>query len=122
MKSKKKTIIIVVFIIAIILGILLTFMYQKSYSGVNYYTKITTEGRRIKIPLENNQSLVDYQYNQTAYDDLGQAKQVEFNANKDRPLKLNSYLQLVYNEEKGVVSWQEVNFDQLPEAVQPLLK
>lgn len=122
MKSKKAGILIVFLIIAVVLGILLTFIYQKSYTGVDYYTKITTNGKRIQIPIQNGAPLVDYQYNQKAYNDLGESLEVEFNANKDRPLKLNRYLKLVYNENKGVVSWEEVSFDQLPETVQPLLK
>ena len=87
---------------------------QVDYGGVQYYTRITTDGRKITQKDDRGRSHVDYQYHQTAYDQDGKAKTIKFNGNKTRPLRRGAYLALTYNPNKGVTKWAAVSAQDVP--------
>lgn len=45
-------------------------------------------------------------------------KKVDFNGNKSTPLKRNAYLKLIVNKNKGVVSWEKVAKNEVPDKAQ----
>ncbi|GIO41411.1 YxeA family protein [Paenibacillus apis] len=56
-----------------------------------------------------------YNYEITAYNDKGQEKKLDFSAGKQ--LKEGAYIQLYYTLIRGVTHWEEISFEDLPEAV-----
>ena len=57
-----------------------------------------------------------YAYDLPGYDEKGSLQQLKFNANQDRPLKMNAYLKVIYNDKKGVTDWQRVPRAEVPKA------
>lgn len=91
--------------------------------GDEYYVKITTDGTRIEDKYDSGEKYIDYQYEMTTYDKDGQAKELTFKANKERPLRKNAYLALTYNTNKeAVTSWKEVAEADVPQKALSQLK
>lgn len=57
----------------------------------------------------------DYEYKLRAYDAHGKMQDVSFKANK--VLRDNAYLKLETKAIRGVVFWEEVSYDELPQDV-----
>lgn len=72
-----------------------------------YYAMITDPGVQDK-----NER---YDYELTAYNEKGKEKKLEFSAGK--PLRKGAYVELYYTRIRGVTYWEEVTFEELPEAV-----
>lgn len=92
---------------------------QQYYSGKTYYTQIITTGQKRVAKDSEGQKHISYQYKQLAYDAQGKAKKVNFNGVKPTPLAHAAYLALKVSPIKGVVAWQKVTPDEVP---QPALK
>jgi len=73
-----------------------------------YYTMIASSGS-----LDANKR---YDYEVIAYNERGKEKKLKFSASKE--LKEGAYIRLYYTVIRGVTSWQEVSFQELPDAVQ----
>ncbi|MCC2337920.1 YxeA family protein [Bacillus tropicus] len=73
-----------------------------------YYTKISGSG----VQGENRR----YDYEVIAYDEKKKQKELSFSAGKK--LREGAYIQLYYTMLRGVTSWKEVSFKELPETVQ----
>lgn len=58
----------------------------------------------------------EYEYELRAYDKHGKMQNVSFKANKI--LREDAYLRLETMSIRGVVSWEEISFDELPPDVQ----
>lgn len=58
----------------------------------------------------------EYEYNLRTYDEHGRMKNLTFRANKK--LRDEAYLRLETNALRGVIFWEEVNYDELPKDVQ----
>ena len=52
----------------------------------------------------------------TGYNEKGEAKEMEFTGSHN--LRHDAYLRLVYNDKKGVTSWEEVQKQDIPQKVQ----
>ncbi|MFD1429476.1 MULTISPECIES: YxeA family protein [Lacticaseibacillus] len=107
------------FLIGLVVLVVLVFGGLKLYSvtnygGTSYYTQITTDGKKITQKDDNGATYTDYEYTLVGYDENGAPRTLNFNANKARPLKKNAYLKLVYNEKKGVTSWEAVDDVDVP--------
>lgn len=90
-----------------------------SYGGTTYYTKITNTGKESK----GDQGDTQYEYQLTGYDDKGNARKLKFSAfHRDKPLKLNAYLQVTYNKSRGVTRWQSIPEAKIPDAAKEKLK
>ncbi len=59
----------------------------------------------------------EYEYNLTAYDEHGKMQDVKFTAYKE--LREDAFLRLDLMWLRGVVYWEEVQYDQLPLDVKP---
>lgn len=95
------------------------FMLYKSYSGSDLYTVVAKEGTKENVSTRDGGGYVDYKNNLKAYDADGNEKDVEFYGaggdRQDRPLKVGAFLKLSYNDGKGVLSWEEISKDNIPE-------
>ncbi len=102
--------------LVIIIGICLSmfFMNPEKLTPDNpagktvYYTMITGSG----VQDDNDR----YDYELTAFNEKGEEKKLEFSAGKQ--LRKGAYIQLYHSRFRGVTHWEEVNFEELPEAVQ----
>lgn len=83
-----------------------------------YYVQITMDGKE-KITKADNEKYIYYEYNLPGFDEDGNEKEMEFNADKN--LRKEAFLRIYYSDKKGVTSWQEVQRDELPEKVKAKL-
>ncbi|BAN75381.1 MULTISPECIES: YxeA family protein [Lacticaseibacillus] len=105
-------------VVLIVLGFGAMKAYQHfSYGGPSYYTKITEKGKESNDSEGNKQ----YDYKLTGYDEKGQAKQLKFKVYRDRHLKMNAYLKMTYNKNRGVTRWQSVPSKDVPKAARQKL-
>lgn len=91
------------------------FTYQYYYGGSDYYTQITTAGDHDSAI--SNDGVVEniYRYEQTAYNAQGDSKAVTMEEYRSTPLKEGAYLKLVVNPNKGVLRWEEIDKEQVPQ-------
>lgn len=91
--------------------------------GSTYYTQIDnskaeqpgdTDG---VINLQGSGGL-QYSYTLPAYDEKGGEKEITFGASKE--LREGAFISLNVMPFRGVLNWQEVQYDELPDAVQAL--
>ncbi|NOU64083.1 YxeA family protein [Paenibacillus sp. LMG 31461] len=83
-------------------------MPENSAGKTIYYTMITGLG----IQDENGR----YNHELTSYNEKGKEKKLGFSARKQ--LREGAYVQLYNTLIRGVTHWEEVTFEELPEAVQ----
>ena len=76
-----------------------------------YYTKIDNENLK-KI----SSSDMRYQYTLTAYNRNGKKKEITFKTRRE--LKEDAYLEVEIMMVRGVKSWKEIQYDELPKKVQ----
>lgn len=81
---------------------------ENSAGKTIYYTMVTGLG----IQDENGR----YNYELTSYNEKGKVKKLGFSAGKQ--LREGTYVQLYNTLIRGVTHWEEVTFEELPEAVQ----
>lgn len=90
-------------------------------SGNTYYTRIDNSSIKESdsdqgvINLAGNGGLT-YSYTLAAYDEKGHEKEVTFGASKE--LKEGAFISLNVMPIRGVLNWSEVQYDELPAAVQ----
>ncbi len=92
-----------------------------SGSGSTYYTQIDNSSRKEsdsgkgEINLTGDGSLT-YSYTLTAYNEKGHEKEVTFGASKE--LREGAFICLQVMPVRGVLNWSEIQYDELPDAVQ----
>ncbi|MGL9730837.1 YxeA family protein [Enterococcus sp. DIV0756] len=91
--------------------------YEKVMDGEKYYVKITTDGSRLDGKDDAGREYTDYSYDLKGYDKDGMEKELQFRANKTRPLRKNAYLKITWNKEKGVTMYEEVKKNEVPDKV-----
>lgn len=79
-----------------------------------YLLMVHTENYFVQIDNSEVQEISpsEYKYNLTAYDEHGKMHEVEFTAYKK--LREDAYLKLEVMSIRGVVNWEEVQYDDLP--------
>ena len=107
-----KKVLISIAAILIILGAAGFGWYKKAYGGKAYYVKITADGQREISKGDDGSEFPIYEYKQTAYDKAGKAHVVDFTASKN--LRKNAYLELTYNQKKGITGWTERQKNEIP--------
>lgn len=115
--------VITVIFAVVVIGALGFFLFRmlgtQDYNKIGadaYYTRITGAGE----PQENNytdshgkqQVDVRYRYDLKAYDQSGQARDLDFTASKQ--LRKDAYLKVYYKKGKGVTTFEEVQKNKLP--------
>lgn len=108
---------IVVLIVAALFG-LGTWLYLGTES-MYYYTQIDnskiSEGKP-RDGVVDLQGGMRYSYTLPAYNEKGIEKEITFGASRE--LREDAYLKLTVSPVRGVVEWSEVQYEELPEAVQ----
>ncbi|WP_423364420.1 YxeA family protein [Mycoplasma sp. P36-A1] len=99
-------------------------LISDQYKGDSYYTQITTDGEKKSEKIDDGSTVVTFSYSLPSYDEKGNMKVMNFNGtnSEGKQLRKDAYLKLEYNDDKGVISWEEVQFDQIPTIVQEKLK
>lgn len=110
MSAKKKTIIIAV--IAILVVAFIAGAFLATQKSADYYTQIDNDCVTEIAP----HGAMNYRYTLSAYDETGAEKELNFETS--RILTDDAYLCLKVAPFRGVVTWAEVQFDEMPAAVQ----
>ena len=100
-------IIAVIIVIALIVGAYYFLVIHKDL----YYTQIDNT----KIQEITESGGMKYEYTLTAYNKNGKEKEVRFKTTRE--LKEDAYLELEIMSARGVVSWKEVQVNELPNNV-----
>lgn len=89
--------------------------------GDSYYVKIMTDGEKEEIKDSRDEVTIQYKYTLPGYDEEGNKKILTFNGQKPRPLRKGAYLEVTWNENKGVTSYEEVKQSDIPKLAQEKL-
>lgn len=84
-----------------------------------YYTQIDNskiEQVESKGGVINLNGSMDYSYTLLSYDENGKGKDITFGTSRE--LKEGAFIRLTVTPIRGVVEWEEVQYDELPAAVQ----
>ncbi|MCM1132879.1 MAG: YxeA family protein [Ruminococcus flavefaciens] len=113
---KKIIIAVMVILVAGCAGI---YAFIATDSSDYYYTQIDNskmEKTDFNGGVINFEGSLPYSYKLTCYDKNGRKKNLQFTAEKK--LRDNAFIRLEVKSVRGVISWNEVWYDELPEAVQ----
>lgn len=88
------------------------YVWYKKYNGNHYYVKIKQEGKVSESRGIKGTRNKDYTYLLTGYDKNGKSQILELI--ESRKLKQGAYLDVLYNKERGVLSWIERNRSEIP--------
>lgn len=99
----------IVFGVIIFIAVCAIAYYVLMIRTSDFYTQI--DNATVK-PVNNG----DYEYSLRAYDPHGKMRDVTFTANKE--LREDAFLKLKVMAVRGVVNWEEVYYDELPQDVQ----
>lgn len=97
----------IVVVIAVFFIIFWLLFYQES----TYYTRI--DNTKVE---QLDSGDMRYEYTLDAYNEKGNSKEVTFKTSRE--LKDDAYLKLDVMLTRGVKSWEEVQYDELPDKVQ----
>ncbi len=111
-KSKIAVVIGIIVFILFLYGIYYLLVIQNS----EYYTQIDNS----KIEGLSTTDNMKYQYTLTAYNEKGKEKEVKFKTNRE--LREDAYIKLEVMLTRGVINWEEVQFDEMPKEVQEKYK
>ena len=117
---KKKLSIGIAVVVIIVVGFIGFCMWFLSGTGSTYYysqidnSKI--EQTESKSGVINFSGSMDYSYTLFSYDENGKGKDITFGASKE--LKEGAFIRLTVMPIRGVLEWKEVQYDELPAAVQ----
>lgn len=109
----KKTFGILSILVVFCLGMLGTYLYY--YSGTTYYTRVTTVGTSSEHTDDSGNVDISYTYQLPSYTEGGDKKTLSFNSFNNKEIRQDAYLKLVVNDRKGVLSWEEVSKDEVPQ-------
>lgn len=105
-------------VFAVCLVNVLVYVFAKNDSGY-YYVQIDNskiEQGNSRDGVVDFQGGMDYSYTLPAYDVKGRRKDITFGASRE--LREGAFLQLTVKPLRGVVEWEEVQYDELPVDVQ----
>lgn len=110
--------IIIAVIAVIMIGITSCYVFANQNSSL-YYTQIdnskmeqiNTDGGVI-----NFKGSQPYSYTLTCYNANGKKKKIQFTADKE--LREDAFICLNFKSVRGVISWNEVQYNELPQSVQ----
>ncbi|GLC90158.1 YxeA family protein [Lysinibacillus piscis] len=85
-----------------------------------YYVQITADGKVKEDKADNGEIFKTYWYELEAYNENAEEKALTFSAQKN--LRQDAYLKLYVKNGTEVTSYDEVQFDELPNKVQQQMK
>ena len=97
----------IILVIAVFFIVFWLLFYQES----TYYTKI--DNTKVE---QLNSGDMRFEYTLDAYNEKGNSKEITFKTSRE--LKEDAYLKLDVMLTRGVKSWEEVQFSELPDKVQ----
>ena len=97
----------IILVIAVFFIVFWLLFYQKS----TYYTKI--DNTKVE---QLNSGDMRFEYTLDAYNEKGNSKEITFKTSRE--LKEDAYLKLNVMLTRGIKSWEEVQYDELPDKVQ----
>lgn len=97
----------IILVIAVFFIVFWLLFYQES----TYYTKI--DNTKVE---QLNSGDMRFEYTLDAYNEKGNSKEITFKTSRE--LKEDAYLKLNVMLTRGVKSWEEVQYDELPDKVQ----
>ena len=106
-KEKIPMIIAVIIVIALMAGAFYFLLIHKNV----YYVQIDNT----KLEQVSNKDDMKYQYTLTAYNKNGKSKEIQFKTSRE--LREGAYIELETMSVRGVVSWKEVQVNELPDKV-----
>lgn len=118
MRMKTATVIGIILVVLIAVGVAGWWILSGSMNGT-YYTQIDN-GRTEE--LEPTGGVIDptggmsLRYTLPAYDEQGNEREISFGT--ERQLREAAYLKLEVEPIRGVVGWEEVQFDEIPQKAQ----
>ena len=83
----------------------------KSRTGENYYLQLNSKPV-CRITKYNE---VECRYDEISYNKNGNKKKVEFYSLRERPLRKSAFLEVKVNDERGVVTYREVQKNEIPQ-------
>ena len=117
---KKNGLILAGIAAVVIAGIILCGTLFSGLNSTYYYTQI--DNSRLShvspqgaIDLSGNGGM-DHSYTLTSYDEAGGEKDITFGTSRE--LRESAFLRLTVSPVRGVLDWSEVQYDELPPAVQ----
>ena len=117
---KRKLTIGIAAVVILIVGFIGFCMWFLSGTGsAYYYSQIDNskiEQTESKSGVINFSGSMDYSYTLFSYDENGKGKDITFGASKE--LKEGAFIRLTVMPIRGVLEWKEVQYDELPAAVQ----
>lgn len=101
--------------ILLTLGVIV-FIVACGFTG--YFLLFKTSNYYVQIDNSKVQNIGngEYEYNLRTYDEHGKMKDFTFKSNRE--LREDAYLRLETNVTRGVITWEEVTFEELPKDVQ----
>lgn len=121
--SKKPAIIAAIVIVIAVGAVAVKWGLVDNMANGDYYTQI--DNGKVH-ELHSNGGVVDptggmkWEYALAAYDEAGDEKEISFGT--ERQLREGAYLRLTVVPIRGVVGWEEVQFDQIPFKAQAKLR
>ena len=117
----KKTVKIIIGVVAVLLIGLIGFCawFLSGSGSAAYYTQI--DNTKVE-QVDSNGGVIDfkgnlpYSYTLTAYDEKGAEKEITFGTSRE--LREGAFICLTVMPVRGVLDWSEVQYDELPAAVQ----
>lgn len=120
METNKKVLVGIATVAIIVVGIISFCMWFYSGSGSTYYyTQIDNskiERNDSEGGVINLNGSLDYSYTLPAYNENGKEKDITFGASRE--LREGAFIRLTVTSVRGVLEWSEVQYEELPEAVQ----
>ena len=117
---KKKLSIGIVVVVIIVVGFIGFCMWFLSGNGSTYYYSQIDNSKikqtRSKGGVINFSGSMDHSYTLFSYDENGKGKDITFGTSKE--LKEGAFIRLTVMPIRGVLEWKEVQYDELPAAVQ----
>lgn len=118
---KKSSLIYIGIAAVVISGLIFCYTMFFTASGDTYYyaqidnSSLSRAGGQGAIDLSGNGGM-DYSYTLTSYDKDGNEKDITFGVSRE--LRESAFICLTFRPGRGVMNWSEVQYDELPEAVQ----
>ena len=117
--KRKLTIGIAAVVILIVSFIGFCMWFLSGTGSTYYYSQIDNskiEQTESKSGVINFSGSMDYSYTLFSYDENGKGKDITFGTSKE--LKEGAFIRLTVRPIRGVLEWKEVQYDELPAAVQ----
>lgn len=109
---KKKILIVLAVVLVLVAGASFLYLCNGDHSTV-YYTMV--DNNRVKEQTAASSGAGSYEYHLDTYDADGNMKSLSFKTSRE--LREGAYLKLEVMPVRGVISWEEVKYENLPEAI-----